>query len=180
MTEQDQLRTIIEEQVRRYHGFGIEDLYKLVYQATCGGGHLIKNRVKAKRVLQKEWLILGRLQRGERLLEIIDPLGKIVRVNLRIYKKMGGQLQRFFTLFVESSKLQKEDKPRLNRYWNDIITMSEAGEIAFSSQQLVGFWKRMEEKGLPPISHSEGYVEYNRPAYRVIQKQLWEGFQKQP
>jgi len=90
MTERDYLLQIIEDQFRRHPGFQVEDLYKIVYQATLGGDHLLRDKVAAERMFREEWENLGKIQKGEFLLEVIDPKGEVLRVNLRVYRKIGG------------------------------------------------------------------------------------------
>ena len=43
---------------------------------------------------------------------------------------------------------------------------------------LEDFLIEMGRKGFPAVHHSESYVDANQPAYRVILKRLWEGFEE--
>jgi len=178
MTEKDYLHQIILDQLRRHPGFGVEDLYKMVYQATCGGDHILTNKSEAKKMLREEWENSGRIPKGETLLEMIDPRGEIMRVNLRVYKKIGGTLQRLFDIFVRSAQGFKKDQERLVAYWETIMEWAEQGDIPFSKDVLEDFLIDVGRKGFPALHHSESYVDANRPSYRVVLKRLWEGFEK--
>jgi len=179
MTEKEYLYRIIQDQLRRHPGFGVEDLYKMVCQATCGGDHLLKNRSEAKRMLREEWENSERIPKGETLLEMIDPRGEVMRVNLRVYKKIGGTLQRLFDVFVRSAQKFEKDRKRLVVYWEAIMKLAEKEEVPFSKDVLEDFWIDVGRKGFPAVHHSDAYVDANRPSYRVVLKRLWEGFEKE-
>jgi hypothetical protein len=173
-TERDFLFQIIEDQLRRHSAVGIVDLYKVVYQATYGVDHYIKDKVLARKDLQVEWENTERIPAGETLLEMIDPLGELFRVNIRIYKKIGGESNRLFNLFIRTAEEFKKDANRMNRYWHSIMDWAEEDQIPFSKVDLQDFWIEVGQQGFPPVHHSEGYVNANRPSYRVILKRLWE------
>lgn len=177
MKERDYLLQIIQEQLRRHSGFEVEDLYKIVHQTTCGGDHLLKNKTKAKKVLKGEWKNLGKIQKGEPLLEMIDPRGEIVRVNLRVYRKIGGTVQHMFNLFVQSAQEFRKDQSRLSQYWKWILALAEKEDIPFSRDVLQDFWIKIVKQEFPTIHHSTSYADANQPAYRVILKRLWEGIE---
>ena len=178
ITERDYLLQIIQDQLRRRSGFKVEDIYKMVYQATCGGDHLLSNKSKAKKMLREEWDTLDKIQKGEPLLEVIDPLGQVLRVNLRVYRKIGGAPKKMFDVFVQSAKEFKKDQRRLIRYWQIIMEMVEKGEILFSRDVLEDFLIDVGKKDFPVVHHSESYTDANRPAYRVVLKDLWEGLRE--
>jgi hypothetical protein len=178
MTERDFLLNIIEDQLRRHPGFRVEDLYKMLYQACFGGDHLIKDKAKARKRLQEEWNNTDKIPKGETLIEIIDPRGDVMRINLRIYKKIRGTADRLFDLFVQSAEQFEKDRDRLIRYWGYVMEMVENGEIIFSKSILQDFWIDMGKEGFPAVHHSESYFDANRPAYRIVLKKLWEGFEE--
>jgi len=173
MTERDVLYRIVQDQLRRHAGFGIEDLYKMMFQATCGGEHLMKNKAEAKKILFDEWEHLDKVQKGEPLREVIDPRGEVLRVNLRVYKKIGGNPRRLFGIFVRSAKDFLSDRDRLIRYWKFLVEMTKSGEIPFSKDDLEDFWIDVERKGFPAVHHTKAYAEANQPAYRVVLQHHW-------
>lgn len=173
-TEKESLCQIIKSQIHRYREFHVEDLYKLIYQATCGGKHLLKNKRTARKMLREEWEDAEKILKGETLLEMIDPRGKIMRVNIRVYKKIGGSFARFFDIFVCSGEKYVKDEKRLALYWQYVLEMVSKGDIPFEKETLKSFWDDVERKGFPPIHHNKAYVEANRPSYRLVLKSLWE------
>lgn len=175
-TERDYLLRILEDQFRRHSGFRVDDLYKIVYQATFGGDHFLRDKSAAERMLREEWENLEKVQRRESLLEVIDPRGEVLRVNLRVYRKIGGNPQQMFDIFVRSAEEFNKDRERLVEYWTNITEWAQEGKIPFQKGILEDFFIEMGRKEFPAVHHSESYVDANRPAYRVILKRLWEGF----
>lgn len=167
------LLQIIHDQIRRHPGFQIEDLYTLLYQSTCGAKHYIENRHHCERMLKEEWKDLGKLLKGEPLLEMIDPKGEILRVNLRVYKKIGGNRSRIYHLLIDSMSEFKESKEQLVQYWEIVLDMAVRNEFQFSLPALNKFWSHVKKNNFPVCHHSESYVDANRPAYRIVLKSLW-------
>ncbi|MFH1940850.1 MAG: hypothetical protein ABIL68_02005 [bacterium] len=176
--EKNYLLQIVQDQLRRHAGFELEDLYKMVFQATCGGEHLIKNKAKTKKNLFDEWDNLDKVQKGESLLEVIDPRGEVLRVNLRVYKKIGGNPRQLFDIFVRSARDFRIDRDRLVRYWEFLMEMAKNEEIPFSRDDLEDFLIDVGRKDFPAVHHTKEYVEANQPAYRVVLKRYWEGFDR--
>jgi hypothetical protein len=174
LNEKDLLNKIIQDQLRRYSGFQIRDLYKLIYQICLGGHHLMTNPTMAKKALLEEWKTLDKVNKGEPMLEIIDPLGEVMRVNLRVYRKIGGTPESLFRIMKESVSHFIVSRDRFIRYWDKVMYLSEKEEILFSHGDLEDFWIDMGRKDFPAIHHSDSYTERNRPAYRVILKSYWE------
>jgi len=179
MTEKEILLQIIQDQIRRHPGFYIQDLYKLVHQATCGGSHLLLNPEDAKKNLQEEWDQTERIPKGESLLEVIDPRGEIMRVNIRIYKKIGGTPDHLLRIFKKSIKDFSNDKNRFIATWEMIMDLAEEKEIPFSRTLLEDFLIEKGKMDLPMIHHSDAYIESNRPSYRIVLKQLWKGLENE-
>jgi hypothetical protein len=175
MTEREMLLQIIQDQIRRHPGFYIRDLYKMVYQATCGGSHLLLNSDEVKKNLQKEWDQTERIPKGESLLEVIDPRCEVMRVNIRIYKKIGGTPVHLLRIFKQSVKSFPKDKNRFIATWEMAMDLAEDSEIPFSRSLLEDFLIEQGKNDLPAVHHSDQYIESNRPSYRIVLKKLWEG-----
>ena len=133
----------------------------------------MKNKAEAKKILFDEWEHLDKVQKGEPLREVIDPRGEVLRVNLRVYKKIGGNPRRLFGIFVRSAKDFLSDRDRLIRYWKFLVEMTKSGEIPFSKDDLEDFWIDVERKGFPAVHHTKAYAEANQPAYRVVLQHHW-------
>ncbi len=176
MTAKDALREIIQDQLGRHAGFRIQDLYKLLHQAAFGGGHLLADRSQVLARIREEWQVMERIPKGETLLEIIDPAGEIMRVNLRLYKKTGGTPEEMADLFIQSAKMVQPDRKKLVQTWEAVTEMAKSDQIRLSVDEMEDFWIEMGRKDFPPAHHSDSYIEVNRPAYRIVLKKMWKGF----
>jgi len=173
LNEEDILLDIVKDHLSRHPGFKVEDLYKLIFQAACGSAHYVGNRKVAERQLRREWEDGQRIPKGETLIEIIDPRMEKIRINLRLYKKIGGDLKTLVDVFIKSAEMSKMDRGRLFKYWDLLSRWSLDGEVPFSIKDIQNLWKKVKSAGFPPGSHSDEYLNANRPAYRVVLKSLW-------
>jgi hypothetical protein len=177
-SERVSLIAIIKDQLRRYPKMKPLDLYKLLYQVTFGGEHLLESEKDARDSLKAEWDNLDKVQKGEALLESIDPRGEVLRVNLRLYRKTGGTPEDLFDLFKTSSARFKKDEERLNAYFNICLEAAGKRELPFDRQDLEDLYIEMGRQNFPPKHHSKIYREVHKPAYRIVSKRHWDGFNK--
>ena len=175
ISEKETLLQIIHDQIRRHPGFYIQDLYKMVYQAVCGGSHFLGNHADTKNHLQEEWNNTERIPKAETLLELIDPRGEIMRVNIRIFKKIGGPLDQLLQIFIESVKTFQKDRSRLVETWEKIMDLAEEKKVPFSRTLLEDFLIEQGKNDFAMVHHSDPYIEFNRPSYRIVLKRLWQG-----
>ncbi len=173
ITEKEQLFHILKDQFYRHPKYQVVDLYKLIYQIVFGPRHLLENQAEAKVLLQEEWEHTEKSPSGEALLEVIDPLDQIIRINIRIYKKVGGKPDPLFDLIVRSAQLFQKDSERLMRYWQWITDWVEDQDCPFAKRELDRFWAEVEAEHFPPKHHSKTYMDTHRPSYRIILKRLW-------
>ncbi len=165
--EEAAFRRILANQVERYPRLQVQDLYKLVHQATMGSEHAVRDEAAARERLESE---LSRLGGGpeETEVESISADGRIVRVHLRPYAAHGGDPARLLAAFLQTAREYKGDKSRLRRYWDCAEEMCRDGELPFREEELRRFFARMEAHGYPAVHHSKEYREAYRPAYRVV------------
>ena len=180
MDERANLLDVLEDQLNRHQKFGIADLYKLVHQTTFGGKHLAMDRDQAMQQLLEEWLPEIRIPAGANMLEIIDPRGDVMRVNIRIFKKTGGSPQDLIECFQKSIQAFTPDPNRFETYWQWIMAWCRDAELPFPVDAMDDYYIQQGREGFPAVHHSDAYVEANRPAYRVVLKSLWKGFDQSP
>jgi hypothetical protein len=170
------LKSIIEDHIARHRGFRVQDLYKMLHQAAFGIEHLLTDLDQAREGLISEWETLDKVQKGESLLEVIDPEGTMIRINLRVLRKVQNRPLKLFEVMVESARTYRSDKQKLVRYWESVMSWSDQGEVPFGREEVEDLWIDMGCQGFPAVHHSETYTAANRPAYRIVMKSLWEGF----
>lgn len=174
MDEKQELLRIIEDHLNRHESMQVIDIYKLIHQATHGAAHFEEESIQELALLKEEWNRGERVPRGEQLLEIIDPLGDWMRVNIRIYEKTGGDPETLYRIFCRSRKKSMPDKDRMIRYWEWLSQACGKGWHRIDPDDLEACWIEMGRKGFPPARHSEAYHEANRPSYRLVFRSYWE------
>ena len=167
--ENPAFQKVIAAQLQRYPAMQIEDLYKLVYQATMGNEHLMTDSAAVHNYLIRE---LASIQASaeEPLLEEISPNGEVVRLNLRPFKARHGDHRTLFQAMMQTAHAFQKSPERLEQYWRDLEQMAKSGTIAFDATALQSFSREMRKKGFPAVHHSAVYAEKYAPAYRVILK----------
>ncbi|HDQ45793.1 MAG TPA: hypothetical protein ENN17_09905 [bacterium] len=178
--ERENLLRIIRKQIHRYPRFEVQDLYKLLHQAACGGHHFPEDEAEARGILLAEWKDLEAPRENEPLVERIDPKEQIVRINLRPFKAQGGLPEQIFFLFKRSVGEIRPDTGLLIRYWDAVSEMAEDVELPFRIDHLGSFWESMRKEGLPPARHSQAYRRAYQPHYRIILRRFWEGREFDP
>lgn len=151
----------------------IEDAYKWLFQATLGGEHAVHDLKMVRDWLESEWKTLGKPAPSEPLLVPLDPVHKLVRLNLRPFKAQGGTKAQVLALFVSSAKTFHGDRKAFVREWDtlrDRLQGSPIGRIDLAA------WTRLDgetsKQGYPAIDHSAEYERAAKPAYRVVLSSL--------
>jgi hypothetical protein len=154
----------------------IEDAYKWLFHATCGGEHAIEDEGMARQWLDREWLNLTTVGIREPALERLDPKGRIVRIHLRPYKHSGRDREMLLALFVRSAERFRPEKVELRRVWAALGV--ELMKRPLSKHLTLSEFRRLtmplERANFPAIHHSDAYVGAYRPAYRVVLGELWQ------
>ncbi len=147
--------------------FDIQDAYKLIYQSVFGLEHLLNDQEMARHWLEQELdSIEG--ESNEPLIEQISDSGEVVRLNLRPYKQLKGTATQLFQAMIFSSQQIHGTRERFLSLWRQFQQAVAAGLLDFDQEALLHFDRFMSAKDYPPIHHSAGYREANRPAYRVL------------
>ncbi|MCK5147681.1 hypothetical protein KAR48_13060 [bacterium] len=176
LDEKGYFQSIISEQFKMHRMFGVEDLYKMCHQICFGGSHAVMNRERIEEGIISEWGKGERPANAERMLELIDPRGEVLRVNIRIWEKNGESVSGLADMFIDSWTDAKGDHDRMNLYGEYLEEFLEKENITVNRADINDLWSRMRESQYPAISHSKEYVQANRPAYRVIQKKHLKAF----
>jgi len=180
MIRYDALLGVVQDQYKRYRHIQPVDLYKLVYQVNFGAKHILENVKEAKDRFEEEWHSLGKLRQGEALLEQIDPDGIICRLNLRVYRKMGGTIRTLWTIIMASAEAYAPTPLKFRDDGQMLMQMAESRVISADVNSLRDCWYRMETEGFPAAHHSERYSDANEPAYRLVLTQKWIAEQATP
>ena len=156
------IETVIKSHISRYPVLQIQDLYKLLHQASMGSEHAVPDLDTARNWLTRELFEMGK-GFSEPLVDPISADGEIVRVHLRPYISAGYAPDLLLDAFVRTANEYKGDARTLEIYWQAATKMG-----CYSSVEMDEFFDPMKTRDFPPVHHSSEYVHIVRPAYRVV------------
>jgi hypothetical protein len=169
--EQHAFRRILAEHTARYPLMQLDDVYKLVHQASLGSEHAVSDGAQAREWLTREVALLG-AGPSEPVEDPISADGRVVRVHLRPYVAMGGDPARLLDAFIRTANEYQGSTSLLRVYWGCAEFMASQGRLGFPQELLQEYGARMEALGFPAVHHSEAYQLAYRPAYRVIVREF--------
>ncbi len=163
------LQMILDEQFKYHKGFEIQDVYKLIYQATFGCEHIACD--DSKKLLFQE---LRKIKPSSkiRLIENISPK-YIFRVNLAAFKYLDLSKENLFKKFYYSSQKKIGSIEDFFSLWEDFKEWNKKRSY-FSKSKVNYFTEKLSRctsrEELPIIGHSQNYKTQNNPSYRIILK----------
>ena len=154
------------EQLRLHPSMQVEDAAKFCFQATFGAEHLLADAQRAKIYLYQE--LEDTPIREEALFENISD--QYCRVNLAAWKMHGFPKEMLFDLFYETAKTKNNATAQdLETKLQEITILSENAPLSFSASD----WKTfLTSYNRMALHHSDVYRRVERPAYRLILRQL--------
>jgi hypothetical protein len=161
------MKTYLSEQLAKHPSMECTDILKQCYQAAKGAEHLLSDLARAKAYLQKEWDATP--SEDLPLYEVISPA--VARVNIAAWKFHGKELDVLFDLFASSATVPMGSDQVLETY------LAEAEEVLTTHRpELLPTWRETltayKQAGMPAIHHSASYREAEKPAYRVVRRDL--------
>ena len=163
--------SIIQTHMQRYPGSQIEDVYKLVFQASMGCDHAARDLMSALRYLENEAAGLAQSDDAA-LIMPISPEHALVRIHLGPYLRAGGDLKALAEAFVKTSQIFKPSIDRLASYWSWVEALAVQGILPFAPHELQRYGEERRTERYPALHHSSQYRRLYRPAYRIVLKNL--------
>ena len=159
---------ILLEHNARYPAWQVEDVYKLLHQASFGSEHAVADEARARRWLEEELAGLASVGGPEALLEPIAPGGAVLRVHLRAYAARGLAAELLLDAFLRTARDFRGSAVLLEESWGAALMLAEEGRLPFDAGALREWGERMRGAGYPAVHHSQAYVRAYQPAYRVV------------
>lgn len=142
----------------------IQDVVKLLFQRTFGGGHLVTDTEDSLRRLRQECEDYPVLNDGR-----FEFLGNgLCRLNLGGIKAEGFSLETVNRLFVWSAVKIKGELSVFEHSLAQLRALCAAGRLPYSLEELDTYLSAYRSAGYPPVGHTEEYRTAYRPAYRVV------------
>jgi hypothetical protein len=169
------LEDILARHLVRYPVMRLEDVYKLIHQASLGSQHLGLDIDQAGAWLTNE---LADLREGpaEPILDPISPDGRILRVHLRPYVAECHDPASLLLAFVRTANEWEGSIDLLRACWRCVEQTAKDGHLRCDLSAAREFGARMAILNYPAIHHSEAYKAAYRPAYRVVSREFLPGF----
>ena len=152
----------------------VQDVYKLLYQSHFGVEHTLRDRTNTLSFLNDELAVLDSAFSGESLIEPISTSNDIVRINLRPYKALNLDPAALVELTFRAPRETLPDTLMFFRQWSEYSALVRYGLLDFSPDELKEFDQRITDGKLDPVHHSTDYSSANKPAYRVLRRDLFE------
>ena len=161
----------LTSQSRLHSSMTARDLAKLCYQAARGAEHLLSDLDRARGYLERELEATP----ADGSIPLVEPISdNVARVNLAAWRARGLDAGTLFELFAATATVKREGEDLLPLY------LVLAGEWVASSESPVSpaEWREFlvwyEDRGCPTVHHSEAYRAAERPAYRIVRRDLLE------
>lgn len=166
-SEEGVFHRILSLQCKRYPFIEVQDVYKLVHQASMGSEHAVQDLDATRAYFERE---VDEIAGGpeEPIQDIISPDGRIARINLRPYLASSASLAKLFDAFVRTANEFEGSTRVLKRYCSYAQRLTGESSFAFSSTAIQAFFDQMEIQGFPAVHHSAAYALAYQPAYRVV------------
>jgi hypothetical protein len=166
-SEEEAFRRILAHHFKHYPLMEVQDIYKLIHQASMGSEHAVQDLDITRAYLERE---VNELADGpeEPIEDIISADGQIARINLRPYLASNASLENLFEAFVRTANEFEGSTIKLKRYRSYAVQLTDEDSLAFSRTALRTFFDQMEAQGFPAVHHSASYTTTYQPAYRVV------------
>ena len=158
--------TILRGHLSRYPVMQIQDVYKLIHQASMGSEHAASNAEGVRKWMERELAEMGD-GIDEPMIDPISADGQIVRVHLRPFVACGGNTEMLLNAFINTANEFHGDVDVLKKYWGIA-----SGMDCFPSVEMDGFIKSIQVQDYPAMHHSSEYERLYRPAYRVVRRKF--------
>ena len=145
----------------RYPEMEPTDAVKLLYQATFGSGHLVRDEEECRRRIEREWETLAPAD------EPVEVIGRFARLPLAKAKQDGLSSRTVARLFMDAANAPGS-KEEFHTALTVLEALTEKGEMPFSTDALRTYLAAYRAAGEPAVSHSDTYHAAYAPAYRLI------------
>lgn len=163
----DEIKQILVKHYSKYPEMKVQDMIKLIYQNEFAGGHLIKNESESMKRLQDEIAEIS--ESGAAGKPLFEDIGNgLVRLYLDPLTEYQTDLKTINRFFVNTSNSVHGSAESFRQKTDVLRKCCEHGVFPFETDEVDSIVSELEEKGYPPIGHSEDYRKAYNPHYRVV------------
>lgn len=162
----DSLVALIQTHLERYPEMDFMDVYKLLHQAAFGLGNTQVTRKAEREWLEEEYRI-HKPDPKFRLMDVVSPDGKWVRLHLRPYMAAGGKIEPLLEAVVNSAQQVDLTLDRMAASW-ELFEQWVRDSERFPLREVILFGEVQAAQLWPAVPHSPAFVRAYRPLYRVL------------
>ena len=175
INKQYTLHDVITWHLTHKQNLQVQDVYKLLYQSVYGPAHILSNLDAARAYLENELSQIDSVNE-ENLFEPLSLDKKIVRVNLRPYKSLGGKTEMLFQVLQESAGTIRGNEKDFSDLWETFITLVNSQKYDFDKKAVALIDEQIQRVGIKQMHHSSEYRRANEPSYRVISLPIFQNY----
>lgn len=168
------VKTLIEYQQHLHPSFKAQDVYKLFYQAAFGVEHILADSTAVDSFLLSELQSVDSTMPDEPLVERISLEGEVVRINLRPFKHLNLSPALLVKAMFRSAAETIPDTLLFYRMWNEFSSLVRFGMLKFPETDVKTWNAKVASGVIEPVHHSREYATVNKPAYRVVKRDVFE------
>ncbi|MBX2989531.1 MAG: hypothetical protein KF749_00025 [Bacteroidetes bacterium] len=168
------VKQLVEHHLSTKKNVAVRDVYKMLYHAHFGVEHLLTDTAGIRSYLLRELGSMSATPENEPLAERISTTNTMVRINLRPFTARNLDPELLVKAMFASAAETTPDTFQFRREWNMYVDLVRYGFLDFPMNEVHEVSRLIEEKGIVPVHHSEAYREANHPAYRVVQRRVFE------
>ncbi len=172
--DEEKFRAFLVEHLRMRPRMEVRDVYKLLYQGVFGVSHIMGEKAW-ERLMEESERVAPMDHVDEPLVEPVSVDGRFVRVNLRPYIRLGGDLRALYRAMLESSE-HVGDPSEFVSLWGMFKEAAVELELDFDDETIRLYDRSLDEAGPEPRHHSAEYREAYYPAYRVVMRRIFEEY----
>lgn len=167
-------KQVIDFQLSLRESLMVQDVHKLLFLANFGVEHLLTDTSAVRSYLLNELESMDTTDRKEELVERISIRDDIVRINLRPFKALNLDPEILVKAMIQSAAETRPDTTMFYRQCNEFRDLVRYGFLPFPPDEVDVWHQQIGAGDLKPVHHSGPYMRAHAPAYRVVQRRIFE------
>ena len=160
----------LTKQIELHPSMQMQDVVKMCYQAIHGPEHMLTDIERAKAYYSQEYETTP----ADSSAPLFEPLSDaFCRVNISAWKAKNLEPEQLFQLFVRSAEKNTScTEAEFDRYAQTVEIIISKGLLPFSIKEWKDYYAAYKKNGMHPVHHSDAYRLTERPAYRLVRRNL--------
>lgn len=160
----------LKQQIELHPSMQLQDIVKMCFQSVFGPEHMLTDMERAKAYFVQEYEATS----ADFSAPLTEPLSDtFCRVNLSAWKANAYDADKLFKLFYASAKNNVAGtEADFDLCAKDVENVIAEGLLPFSVSEWQTYYASYKKNGMHPVHHSDAYRLAERPAYRLVRRNL--------